>query len=99
MFKQLGITIGTILLFLGLFIISPLDDVLILTPFALMFGPGVFVAAFAIGLTLILIGALLLGAAAGPAIRAAFVALMANPIILILCAAIIVAVSLIWWFM
>jgi fumarate reductase subunit C len=67
--------IGAILIAIGLFIISPLDEIFILLPLSAIVGVWVFPVAIFIGLMCLIIGALLTGKN--------FIPLLKNPIVLL----------------
>lgn len=58
MFK---IILGTILFFIGLLVISPVDDMLVLAPLSVMYGFWIFPLAFLVGISCLIGGAYLLG--------------------------------------
>lgn len=81
--------IGAILFAIGLFIVSPLDEIFILIPLSAVAGVWVFPVAIFIGLLCLFLGAFLLG-------RRALV-YMRNPVVLLfLFIAIIITFYLIW---
>ena len=70
------LAIGIILFTIGLFLLSPLDDIFILLPLSLILGFWVFPVAVFISLICLIIGAVLIGKHLLP--------LLENPVVLIM---------------
>ena len=75
--------IGAILFAIGFFIISPIDEIIILTPLSTILGLWIFPVTIIIGLLCLVIGAILIGKHIIP--------LLTNPIVMLM---LIIAVCL-----